>query len=264
MRQEWISSNQKLINNDCLEEMKLMPEKSVDVVVTSPPYNISVDYKTYKDNVAYEEYLSWMEKVIFGIKVILKNDGSFFLNIGSSCKNPYTPFDICHIAKKLDFALQNNIVWVKAITVNETNYGHFKPINTSERLLNRLHESLFHFTKNGDVKLDRLAIGCPYSDKFNTKRWNVKGDLRCRGNVWFLPYNTVGGRGEHKTKDHPASFPVALPEMCIKLHGIKENMVVCDPFLGAGTTLVACRNLNVNGIGIELDKTYCEWTLQKI
>lgn len=256
---EWNVRKQKIICNDCLVEMKLMDEKSIDVVVTSPPYNIGIKYKTYKDQLTNEAYIKWLCEVSNEVSRILKDDGSFFLNIGNKPTIPYIAMQVCMaIANNTKLILQNNIIWVKSITVNDNSVGHFKPIN-SIRFLNDQHESVFHFTKTGKISINRLAIGVPYQDKSNIERWHGKLDCRCRGNTWFIPYETV-----QKKKDHPAGFPVGLPINCIKLAGIKENLKVLDPFLGAGTSLLACEQLGINGIGIELDRIYCELTLEKL
>lgn len=262
-RQEWIVNKQKIIHNDCLSELRTMPDKSVDVVVTSPPYNIGVKYKTYKDRLANEVYLQWLCDVSNEINRVMVDDGSYFLNIGNKPKIPYIAMQVyMTIAKNTPLTLQNNIVWVKSITVNDSSAGHFKPIN-STRFLNDQHESIFHFTKNGNVSIDRLAIGVSYQDKSNIDRWKHGGksgkpDCRCRGNTWFIPYETV-----QKKKEHPAGFPIGLPMNCTKLAGIKKDMIVLDPFLGAGTTILACEQLGVNGIGIEVDKHYCLMTLER-
>ena len=84
-----------------------------------------------------------------------------------------------------------------------------------------------------DKKLDKLAIGVSYQDKTNIRRWkSVKQDKRDRGNVWFIPYPTIQQR-----RSHPAVFPEKLPYQCIKLHGIKNDMVVYDPFMGIGSSI---------------------------
>ena len=80
----------------------------------------------------------------------------------------------------------------------------------------------------------------PFKDKSNIARWGHARDRRCAGNVWFMPYQTVKSRREKF--DHPAGFPVELPLRCIQLHGVAAPRVL-DPFLGAGTTLVAARKL---------------------
>lgn len=267
-RQEWSVSKQKIICNDCVAEMKFMPEKSVDVVVTSPPYNTGIKYKIYQDRMTNEAYLTWLCSVGLEIKRVLKDDGSLFLNIGNKPSLPYVAMQVCvEVANHTGLILQNNIVWVKSITINDVSSGHFKPI-CGERYLNNQHESIFQFTKDGQVALDRLAIGVPYADKFNEVRWEWKNKLRCGGNVWFMPYKTSSPYSKDKQnwlhKKHPAEFPVELPTRCIKLHGIKENMTVLDPFSGVGNTLLACKNLDINGIGIEIDQNYCQVALERL
>ena len=262
---EWQVNKQKVICNDCLTKLRVMPDKSVNVVVTSPPYNIGVKYKTYKDRLTSEAYLKWLCDVTNEIHRILTDDGSYFLNIGNKPSIPYIAMQVCMaIAKNTPMILQNNIIWVKSISVNGESSGHFKPIN-SVKYLNDQHESIFHFTKTGNVAVERLAIGVPYADKSNINRWKHeekgggKPDCRCRGNTWFIPYETV-----QKKKEHPAGFPIGLPLNCIKLAGIKPNMVVLDPFLGGGTTLLACHQLDVSGIGIEMDEQYCLMAMERL
>lgn len=257
MREEWIVDKQKIVLNDCVAEMDSLNEKSIDVVVTSPPYNLDIKYNTYDDKLKSEDYWQWMSVVIKSIQRILKDDGSFFLNVGGTCIRPYIPFEMMNLCKSSGLTLQNNIIWVKSIAIRNDSYGHFKPV-PGKRFLNNQHESIFHFTKQGNVTIDRLAIGVPYADKSNIGRY-AEQDLRCRGNTWFIPYKTTQTK-----KQHPAGFPVDLPINCIKLHGIKNDMLVLDPFLGAGTTLSACQQLGVAGTGIDLDITYCEMSLESL
>lgn len=245
--------HQQVIHNNCLEYMQSMQDNSIDLIITSPPYNINLKYNSYQDNLNQTDYLNWINEITTNIYRILKSKGSFFLNTGSTSKNPDISNNIRNSVNN-NFKLQNHIIWVKSISFPINNeiqsFGHFKPIN-SKRYLNHQFEDIYHFTKDGDVELDRLSIGVPYQDKSNIERWKDKTDKRCGGDVWFIPYKTT-----KKKKQHPAGFPVELPEKCIKLHGIKPDMIVLDPFLGAGTTLLACKNLNINGIGIEIDEEY--------
>jgi site-specific DNA-methyltransferase (adenine-specific) len=137
--------------------------------------------------------------------------------------------------------------------------GHYQPINSS-KYLSGGHEFIFHFTKSGDVDLDKLAIGVPYQDKSNIGRWkSVNADLRERGNVWFIPYKTI-----QESRPHPTVFPERLPELCIKLHGFNEQTIVLDPFMGIGTTALACLKFGVKFLGFEIDPSYVEIANEKL
>lgn len=243
---------------DNLEIMRKMPDESVDLCITSPPYNLNIKYNTHSDNLERDNYLTWLGDVFREVNRVLKDDGSFFLNVGASSKDPWVYMDVANVARD-DFDLQNDIMWIKSIGINNITYGHFKPIN-SKRFLNHTYEHIFHFTKKCNVEIDRKAIGVPYMDKSNIKRWKHGGtsDLRCKGNCWFIPYDTICSKSEKG--HHPATFPEQLVEHCIKLHGYNSNTIVLDPFSGTGTTAVVAKNLGTKYIGIDIDKEYVEYS----
>jgi len=119
------------------------------------------------------------------------------------------------------------------------------------------HTAGFTYGFFGNTPVDRLAIGVPYADKSNIKRWahTGGGDKRCRGNNWFVPYKTI--RSREQQRPHPATFPVELAEQCIKLHGAEAGLVVMDPFVGIGHSAVAAKNCGVGKfIGFEIDGEY--------
>ena len=247
-------------HGDCVEGLKQLDTQSVDLVVTSPPYNLGIDYGAYDDNKPHEKYLEWCADWGCQIRRVLKPAGSFFLNLGDTSDNPFFAFEVA-MAMKAFFTLQNTIHWIKSVSIDHgsetSSYGHFKPIN-SPRFLNDCHEFLFHFTPEGKTKLDRLAIGVPYADKSNIERWShTKGrDKRCRGNTWFIPYKTIHQRAQQRP--HPATFPTELAVKCIRLHGQKGSVVV-DPFLGIGHSAFAareCGHLVSNFIGFDVDAEY--------
>lgn len=242
-----------IYQEDCLKGLDKIDPGSIDIVVTSPPYNININYSTYKDNLTQEEYCTFLKALSHKISTALKNNGSFFLNVGAIPKNQWAPLISANQFKQ-DFTLQNTIHWIKTISIPEQNIsvGHFKPIN-SQRYHNDCHEYIFHFTKQGTVPLHKENIGVPYKDPSNIKRWNNNNNknLRDRGNVWYIPYET-----KNKKDAHPAAFPVQLPEMCIKDHGYTKDTLVLDPFMGSGTTAIACKRLGINYIGFEIDPFY--------
>jgi site-specific DNA-methyltransferase (adenine-specific) len=245
---------------DCVDGMAQLPDGCVDVAVTSPPYNLGIKYGRYSDADSREAYLQWAGKWAGQIHRVLKSSGSLFLNVGSAPSNPMLPHELVMRLRDV-FVLQNVIHWVKAITIEDRqgelrSFGHFKPIS-SKRFLTDCHEYVLHLTKTGRVEIDRLAIGVPYQDKSNIARWShTRGsDLRCRGNTWFIPYETIQNRA--KERPHPATFPIKLAEWCIKLHGLARVETVLDPFLGIGNSAIAAKRCGVkNFIGFEIDKQY--------
>jgi site-specific DNA-methyltransferase (adenine-specific) len=255
----WQAGRQRITLGDCLAELAHLPAGSVDVCVTSPPYNIGVAYNSHDDRMPRDGYLAWMTQVGRAIGRVLGPSGSFFLNVGSTNVDPWLAFDVARAFDGI-FALQNHIVWVKSVSVGQDTFGHFKPIS-SKRFLNNNHESVFHFTKSGHTVVDRLSIGVPFKDKSNIARWGHEQDRRCGGNVWFMPYKTV--RSKAQKFDHPSGFPIELPLRCIQMHG-KQGAVVLDPFMGAGTTLVAAERLGASGIGIEMDRIYAETAVARV
>ena len=256
-----LNQTNRIYAMDCVEFMRSWEGDPVDVVVTSPPYNLKKGYKAYHDNLARADYLTWMRGVAAAAKRVMRDDGSFFLNIMGRPSDPWLSFDV---AREFggEFKLQNTIHWVKSIALNRKGdgaakglngdfaVGHFKPINT-DRYFNQCHEYIFHFTKHGDVKLDKLAIGVPYSHKSNLDRWKAKQTVRDRGNAWFISYENK--QGAYYPVKHPAVFPEKLPFLCIKAHGIRPGRLVYDPFMGLGSTALACVRLGVDYIGSEID-----------
>ena len=291
-----------IYNQDCVTGMLSLTKGSVDVVVTSPPYNLDIKYGKYQDDLPRESYLKWIHDVFAAVKHCLKDDGHFFLNMGYSNIDPWVGMDVAMEARKL-FVLQNNFTWVKSIYVNDKTSGHFKPIN-SDRFANPTWEHLFHFTKDGKVKCDKLAAGVPYEwdcNADNSKRIrgrlikklgyenkrdfdkNAKQEhiqeldklmeekmtnakprptMRCRGNSWYVPYDTISSR-EKERGSHPATFPITLVEQCIKFSGVNNGIVV-DPFMGSGSTAVGALRQGCEYMGFDIDEEYIQFAEHRI
>ena len=250
----------ELHNADCVEGMAQLPAASVNLIVTSPPYNLGIAYSKYSDHQDRGSYLRWFDRWAAAARRTLKPDGSLFLNVGGAPSNPLLPHELV-LRLRETFVLQNTIHWIKAITLEDeagaaVSRGHFKPVN-SPRYLNDCHEYVFHLTPEGRTPIDRLALGVPYADKSNIARWSHTGgsDLRCRGNTWFVPYETIKSRKDQRP--HPATFPVQLAINCIKLHGIERVQMMLDPFLGIGNSAVAAQRCGVpKFVGFEIDEAY--------
>ena len=263
-----------LYNQDCIDGIGAhVPPGTVDVVVTSPPYNLGIGYSRYDDSGSRDEYLTWTGDWAKAVSLALAPAGSVFVNVGSKPTDPLVPFLVLERLRD-HLVLQNVIHWIKSIAIDKQEagdypgltgdiaVGHYKPIN-SRRFVNDCHEYVFHLSHDGRVPLDRLAVGVPYRDKSNVTRWRSAGsDLRDRGNTWFIPYETIQNRD--RERPHPATFPVRLAEMCIRLHGVSRTRLVLDPFMGLGTTGRAASSLGLDFVGFEIDPAYFREAARRI
>jgi site-specific DNA-methyltransferase (adenine-specific) len=266
-------SRVRLFHGDCLDVLRSLDAETVGVLVTSPPYNIGIKYRSYRDDMPRTEYLNWTDQWTRAAARVLRPDASLFLNVGAKPTDPWIALEVAQVARRY-FKLQNTIHWVKAIAIDrdatgaslpldrDVAIGHYKPIN-SDRFVNDCHEFIFHFTPGGRTRLDRRAVGVPYQDRSNITRWASAGDgLRCRGNTWFIPYDTIQSRD--RDRPHPASFPPKVPEQCLRLHGLERAGTVLDPFLGLGNSAVAAVQLGLDFVGIEIDKHYLREAADRI
>ena len=266
------SSKIRLFLGDCLDVLPSLASGSVSVVVTSPPYNLGIKYRSYRDDIPRADYLAWTERWIRSVGRAMAPRGSLFLNVGAKPTDPWIPLEVAQVAR-MHLKLQNTIHWVKSIAIDreaaagagvtdDLAVGHYKPIN-SDRFVNDCHEYIFHFSHGGRTPIDRRAIGVPYQDKSNVARWASAGsDRRCRGNTWFIPYETIQRRD--RDRPHPASFPPKVPEQCIRLHGKSRADLVLDPFLGLGSTAIAAARLGIDFVGIEMDEQYLKEAVKRI
>jgi site-specific DNA-methyltransferase (adenine-specific) len=251
--------------SDCVDVFRHLAAQSVDVIVTSPPYNLGIRYNRYQDTLSQADYLEWTNTWVAAALRVLRPEGSLFLNVGAKPSDPWTALDVAptvrsHLRLRTSFTGSNrspssaDLAGASARMDRDLAVGHYKPIN-SDRFVNDCHEFIFHFTPGGRTPLDRRAVGVPYQDPSNIKRWaQAGGGRRCRGNTWFIPYETIQRRD--RDRPHPATFPSRLAEQCLLLHGLSRIETVMDPFVGLGSTAVACARHDIGFIGADIDETY--------
>jgi len=224
---------------DCVTGMRCTVGGSVDCIITSPPY---------KDSDGYTEQL--MCDVLGQCWKLLKYNSLMFINFGHLAEDKLRPFRVATLAQEHGLKLQETFIWVK---------NHYRPIQ-GKRRVNNLTEFIFMFSKGEMPELDRLAVGIPYADKSNIGRY-AQSDLKCAGNVWYIPYDTIQSSEE---KLHNDRFPLELPTKCLRLAGAKSGWTICDPFVGSGTTALAAKQLGLNFIGWELDKQHYEIAIRRV
>ena len=239
----------KVISGDCLEVMKQLPNKSIDCIVTSPPYWKGFEYEAYFNS--YRQYLEWCKLWLKEAKRVLKDNGTFYLNVINDSEITIRAFELMEIAtRELMYKLHDTIIWYR--------YNQ-QPANTNRQLTNQCEYIFMLRHTSAGIELDKESAYNANPTMFKTK--NV-------GNVWELPFNsgkekTEFGRKETKSKWGHSGFPEQLPETCILL-STKPNDVVLDMFIGSGTTGVACKKHGRNFIGIELNEKFCEIARNRI
>ncbi|MHA2244635.1 MAG: DNA-methyltransferase [Candidatus Hodarchaeales archaeon] len=228
------------------ENMHEIQDNSIDIIVTSPPYNRNKIYsddtgEAYNDKQPKEKYFLFLLRVWRECFRVLNPKGIFFLNIGDAAPDQGLSEEVVQLAVEAGFHRLQTIIWIKSFLGK----GHFTPSGGSRRL-NNLWENIFVLIKDKkSYQMNPKAIGIPYADKSNIGRY-ANEDLRDAGNVWLVPYYKT--TGATIKKGHEAPFPIELPYKCIKL---VEGETVLDPFAGTGSTLAAARLLNKKGFGYE-------------
>jgi len=229
------------------EDMSELEDESIDVIITSPPYNrgkayTSDDGEIHNDKMEESEYLSFLTEIWKECYRVAKKSAVFFLNIGDSASDQGKSEKVAVSASNASWTRIQDIVWIKSFLGK----GHYTPSGGNRRL-NNLWEHVYLFVKNkNEYKIDPKAIGIPYSDKSNIGRYS-NTDLRDSGNVWLIPYTKT--TGAKIKKGHDAPFPIGLPYRCIKM--VPNVETVLDPFGGTCSTLAACLKLGVKGFAYE-------------
>ena len=258
MKPYWSCPQGDIYCADAADVLGELDAGSFSVCVTSPPYNMRV---AFLDAVRGEQATTGDDRdllkiqlrhVLWALGDVMEPEASIFWNFASPCDDPLLAFEVVADAAPV-WRVQNAIHWIKSVSIDgRGSFGHIQPIN-SGRFLSQAHEYLWHLTRDGAVSINRKAIGVPYEDPANAQRWAAGADgLRCRGNVWHVPYETRQGEAEH-----PAAFPDRLVEMCLRLHGLDRIERVLDPFAGSGTTLRVAAGLGLRYTGIDIDEGCC-------
>ncbi len=227
--------NDDVLTTSCLEE------NSIDLIVTSPPYNVDIQYSSHDDKSNYNDYLTFTRSWLTKCYNLAKADGRFCLNIPldknkGGQQSVYA--DITTIAKEVGWQYQSTIVWNEGNISRRTAWGSW--MSASAPYVIAPVEMVVVFYKHNWKKAGGSRVSDITKQEF----------LDWTNGVWTF-------NGESKKRiGHPAPFPLELPRRCIKLFSYVDD-VVLDPFLGSGSTLVACARNSRRGVGIEIDEAYC-------
>ena len=238
----------KIYNMDCNEGLKLIDDDSIDIILTSPPYNLGMDYNSTSDSHSWNDYFSALFKIFNECIRVLKNSGRMIVNV-----QPHWSANIPthHYIGK--FLIDSGLIWKSEIIWEKSHYncgyctwGSWK--NPSMPYLKYTWEFIEVFCKNSLKKTgDKVNIDITADEfkEFVYAKW------------------TIAPERNMKKYGHPAMFPEALVERCLKLFSYKKDIIL-DPFNGTGTTTKVAKLLDRRFIGIDIDKGYCETAIKRL
>lgn len=241
-------------NCDCLVGIKEIQDDFLDLVITSPPYNVDLGnnkyhkspYDLYNDNKEQQHYIMWLKEVFTELFKKLKKGGRCCINIGDG-KNGAIPTssDIIQFMKEIGYIPLTHIIWDKSQVCNRTSWGSFKSPSCP----------------SFPTPFEHILVFCKQDKKLQTKG---KSDITKEEFIeWSLALWKFAPETKQKKIGHNAMFPEELSKRCLKMFSwIGAN--VCDPFNGAGTTAVTCHKYGRNFIGFEISQEYCEITKKRL
>ena len=236
----------EILNCDCIEGFKKIEDNSVDLILTSPPYNLNISYKDYDDKRPLQSYYNWCQEWISESYRVLKPGGRFCLQIGSfqpSLNEPtYSKFT--QISQNVGFIFREFIIWNKNQIPKRTAWGSWK--SPSNPRISPPFEMIINFHKESPKIL--------YKGETDLTKEEF---IQWTNGLWVI------GPESAKRVKHPAPFPQELAKRCIKMHTWVGGLVL-DPFNGSGTTTKVAKELNRNYIGFDITKEYCDIAKERL
>ncbi|MCC8073196.1 MAG: site-specific DNA-methyltransferase [Clostridiales bacterium] len=238
--------NTVVIYGDMLEDNRI-PNNHIDLIVTSPPYNVNKNYGDANDDLDYDEYLQFTHGWLQKCYDLSKPDGRLCMNIPIDTgkgEQRSVGADITCIAKKIGWQYRTTVVWNEGNISNSGARGSFMSASSPHVI--------------APVELIVVMYKTQWKKENKGKSDITKKEfIEWTNGLWTFP-------GESKKKiGHPAPFPIELPKRCIKLFSYADDIIL-DPFMGSGTTLVASKMLRRKSLGIEISRDYCELAMKRL
>jgi len=239
--------NIRLFKGNSLDK-NLFNEEFIDLIVTSPPYNVGIEYNSNDDTISYEKYLEFSKKWMQNCFAWSNSQARFLLNIPldkNKGGNKSVGADLTIIAQEAGWKYHSTIVWNEGNISRRTAWGSW--LSASAPFVIAPVELIVVLYKNEWKKTNGTKESDMTKEEF----------MAWTNGLWTF-------NGESKKRiGHPAPFPRELPNRCIKLFSYVDD-VVFDPFAGSGTTLIIANNVKRNAVGIELDEHYCQVAKERI
>lgn len=231
----------KLICGSAIEEMKKIPEKSIRLIVTDPPYNLNKNYGNNQDKLEFNDYLDFTRQWLREAKRVLTDDGTIYVFMGMR----YISYVFNILEQELDMTFNSWITWFYTQGIGKTK--GFSP----------RHDDILMFTKSPKkyvFHLDDVRV----PQKFYRSINNMRGANP--GNVWEFSHMHYCNKSR---KNHPTQKPEGLFERMILASSDPDDTIL-DPFVGSGTALRVCQQTNRNGIGIDINPEYIEMAKERL
>lgn len=235
------------VHNKDSKNIDFIPDDSIHLIITSPPYNNS---KEYDEDLSLEEYLKLINDVMVEAHRILIRGGRICINIANIGRKPYIPLStyIDQIMIKIGFLPRGQIIWDKSASAGpSTAWGSWQ--SASNPILRDIHEYILVYSKG--------EFGRKNSRSNKDDSISKDAFLENTKSIWKFPTASARKVG------HPAPFPIELPKRLIELYSF-ENDIILDPFAGSGTTAIAAKTTNRNYIMIDINSDYCKLATERI
>ncbi len=232
------------------EDMSVIPDNSVHLMITSPPYNVS---KEYDEDLSLDEYLNMLKNVFSETYRVLVNGGRACINVANLGRKPYIPLShyISQIMIEIGYNMRGEIIWNKAASASpSTAWGSWK--SASNPILRDIHEYILVFSK-GDYKRERKK------EEKQIKKDTIGREefMEWTKSIWTFNAESA------KRVGHPAPFPIDLPFRLIQLYSFTTDIVL-DPFMGSGTTAIAALKSDRFYVGFEVNEKYIDLAKNRI
>lgn len=235
-------SNPTLLTGDA-RNLEMIDDETVDLIVTSPPYNLGVDYDSTDDDLDESEYRSFLEDVLEECYRVLSSDGRIAVNVGLGVGRPIVdlPSIVRDCASEAGFSLRGKYVWDKGAAESSSAWGSWRSASNPREII--VHEMILVFYADSPGRHETRSETLPKDDFMQS----IKSVLRVD------PETNV---------DHPAPFPPEIPCRLIQLHSYRGDTVL-DPFSGTGTTCAVAAALDREAIGVDVSEKYTEMARER-
>jgi len=236
----------RIVLGDAREVLDRLPAASIQLAITSPPYNVRIPYREYSDDLPPEEYLRWLKGVWKSLYRVLVPGGRFVLNVAPTSIKDFRPIhhDLSSDLRDLGYIMRTEIIWYKQTMGRRTAWGSWR--SPSNPHIVPSWEYVLVFSK-GQWRLE----GDPHAVDITAREFEQFSD-----GFWQIP-------PERKRKGHPAPFPEALIERLVKFYSYRGNRVI-DMFGGTGTVAAVARHLGRHYLSVDASEEYCRIAAERV